>query len=259
MAWTHVFEQTNILYQLDYGIGAKVQGVEQFRMVFKGYGHTCMIYDLMPKYSLISLQNLIFHRTTYRFRVRPVLSKTNSGGPSSPSKDREETYGEWSNIINITTRDCQKLDPATFGGHAKMITKAGKNYIEFDKPGMVTTQDPYVYGKTTWEIELKQHSAHQMTDDSNSFIKVGVTNKSGKTYQIFGSLVNYGLLEDSTTIKVILDLDSRSLTVYSSTNPYGETTSNLPEGPLYPAFQNKTNKNSNFSLCLFIKFDLNSN
>jgi hypothetical protein len=51
VAWTHVFEQINVLYQVEYGVGTKVKGVEQFRTAFKGYGHTCIITDLMPRYN----------------------------------------------------------------------------------------------------------------------------------------------------------------------------------------------------------------
>lgn len=144
------------------------------------------------------------------------------------------------------------------GLHAKMVIKGKETYVEFNKSGIITANDHYTYGKTAWEVELKQQSAHQTTDDSSSYIKVGVTNKVGKIINIFGSLINYGLQKESTKILVVLDLENRCLTVYSPTDPNGETINNLPEGPLYPAFQNKTNKNSNFVFRLYIKFDLPS-
>jgi len=41
---------------LEYGIGVKIEGVEQFRLIYKGKAHKCIITDLMP-------------RTTFRLRV----------------------------------------------------------------------------------------------------------------------------------------------------------------------------------------------
>jgi hypothetical protein len=45
---------------LQYGIGVKVNNQEQFRQIYKGKAHKCIITDLMP-------------RTTYRFRVAPII------------------------------------------------------------------------------------------------------------------------------------------------------------------------------------------
>lgn len=63
VAWSHPSNlnksQTNLKYILQYGIGVKVNTVEQFRQIYSGKAHKCIITDLMP-------------RTTYRFRVAPV-------------------------------------------------------------------------------------------------------------------------------------------------------------------------------------------
>ena len=45
---------------LEYGIGVKIESVEQFRMIYKGKAHKCIITDLMPK-------------TTFRLRVAAIL------------------------------------------------------------------------------------------------------------------------------------------------------------------------------------------
>jgi hypothetical protein len=45
---------------LEYGIGVKVDNEEQFRQIYKGKAHKCIITDLMP-------------RTTFRLRVSPAL------------------------------------------------------------------------------------------------------------------------------------------------------------------------------------------
>jgi hypothetical protein len=63
VSWSHPanFTKKNVLqYVLQYGIGVKVSGQEQFRQIYKGKAHKCIITDLMP-------------RTTYRFRVAPIL------------------------------------------------------------------------------------------------------------------------------------------------------------------------------------------
>lgn len=49
VAWAHLLEQTQVSYQVEYGIGAKVQGVEQFRTAYKGPENNCIILNLMPK------------------------------------------------------------------------------------------------------------------------------------------------------------------------------------------------------------------
>ena len=46
---------------LEYGIGVKVDNKEQFRQIYKGKAHKCIITDLMP-------------RTTFRLRVAPILN-----------------------------------------------------------------------------------------------------------------------------------------------------------------------------------------
>ena len=62
---------------------------EQFRQIYKGKAHKCIITDLMP-------------RTTYRFRVAPVIIT------DEQSKTDDEPLieqGEWSEISNIQTKD----------------------------------------------------------------------------------------------------------------------------------------------------------
>ena len=49
----------DLQYVLEYGCGIKFQGVEQFRKIYQGKAHKCIVADLMPK-------------TKYRFRVKPV-------------------------------------------------------------------------------------------------------------------------------------------------------------------------------------------
>lgn len=171
-------------------------------------------------------------------------------------KDKEEVFGEWSEVITVSTKELQAIDPTTLGSHARVTCRGNEYCIQFDKAGIVTTTNEYTYGKVYWEIKLPQQSAHLSTDDTSSLIKVGVTNKVGKTYNVIGSLINYGLNKHSVKIKVTLDLENRVLTIHPSNQANGEVITSLPDGPLYPAFQNKTNKNSIFSLKIFVTFDL---
>ena len=54
-------KRQHIQYVLEYGIGVKVDNREQFRQIYKGKAHKCIITDLMP-------------RTTFRLRVAPILN-----------------------------------------------------------------------------------------------------------------------------------------------------------------------------------------
>lgn len=52
VAWTHPTEGLKtLLYVLEYGVGIKVAGKEQFRQIYKGKAHKCIITDLMPRYA----------------------------------------------------------------------------------------------------------------------------------------------------------------------------------------------------------------
>lgn len=165
--------------------------------------------------------------------------------------------GHWSDIITVTTKEPQAIDMETLGSHAKMAVKNGdKAQIEFDKSGTILATNGYTYGKVAWEVKLQQQAAHSMPDDTNAFIRIGVMSKMMKQSTVFGTMINYGLNAHSSTIYVVLDMENRSLTIQSSNSPNKEVIHNLPDGPLYPAFQNKTNKNTNFSLKLFVQFDM---
>lgn len=72
VSWTHpVKAHPDLIYCLEYGVGIKISNVEQFRQVYRGPAHTCIITDLLPK-------------TAYRFRVAPVL---------------EGDFGPWGEVI----------------------------------------------------------------------------------------------------------------------------------------------------------------
>lgn len=68
VSWSHPPKgSSDLIYLLEYGVGTKIQNVEQFRQVYKGPAHTCIITDLLPK-------------TSYRFRVSPSLQSSDDKG-----------------------------------------------------------------------------------------------------------------------------------------------------------------------------------
>jgi len=61
VSWTHSSKNKSVKrvqYILEYGVGIKMNGEEQFRMIYKGKAHKCIITDPMP-------------RTAYHFKVVP--------------------------------------------------------------------------------------------------------------------------------------------------------------------------------------------
>ncbi len=74
-----------LMYELQYGIGVKVSSQEQFRKIYSGRAHRCIITDLNPK-------------TNYRFRVCPLLC-------NSLKDEASNQRGEWSEPITVQTKD----------------------------------------------------------------------------------------------------------------------------------------------------------
>ena len=103
VAWSHsskIKSDKKIHYILEYGVGIKMKGEEQFRTIYNGKAHKCIITDLMP-------------RTAYRFKVVPF--KVDENG--------KEEHGECSEIKQINTYDLQDINPSSLGHHANIIMK----------------------------------------------------------------------------------------------------------------------------------------
>jgi hypothetical protein len=58
--WSHPSDgkYPDLEYVLEYGCGVRFMGAEQFRQIYQGKAHKCIVADLNEN-------------TTYRFRVRP--------------------------------------------------------------------------------------------------------------------------------------------------------------------------------------------
>lgn len=226
VSWTHPQSPpADLVYALEYGVGIKVGGIEQFRQVYKGTAYTCIITDLLPK-------------TTYRFRIASV-NKTSS------------EYGDWSEVMAITTNEAQSIDPSTCGVHASVINRATEKWIQFDRPGTVFASCPLAFSKHCWDVKLVT-TALFTTDDATSAMKLGVS--TGKNKQVVGCLLPYSGCKGPVKAKMVLDLESRTLTCFTQANPHGEVFSSLPEGPLVPAFMNKPAKSA-ASVKMLVKFD----
>lgn len=208
---------------------------------------------------LSRLQITFNNRTTYRIRVCAFQIKKKETINSSPGKknlkDREEVFGEWSEVLAILTLEPQNMDESSLGSHARVLQRGEENIIQFDRAGIIYAAHGYSFGKAFWTVRIHLQSAHLSADDSTSFLKVGVTNKVGKTLAVVGAPINYGLNHTSMLITFSLDLDARTLTIFTQGSSAAETFFNLPEGALYPAFQNKTSKNGSSSLKIGVSFD----
>ena len=202
-------------------------------------------------------------------RVCPISLKIKDGATTegedrsnsnSPSKQKREMYGLWSEVLTVTTKEVQNIDTESLGAHACLASKGtDKIIVEFDKTGTVTASNGYSFGKVAWEVKLQQQAAHQSPDDSNSNIRIGVTNKQGKAMSVSGVMINYGLNAQSPTLKMLLDYEKKVLYVHSSVTGNIEVINNIPEGTLFPAFQNKTSRGAiGAPLKLLVNFELST-
>lgn len=224
VSWNHPMRSfQGLIYCLEYGVGTKLNNIEQFRQVYKGTAHTCIITDLLPK-------------TSYRFRVSPQIG---------------ESKGDWSEIITVTTHDTQKIDVNSFGAHANIVTRAQEKYIQFDKPGVIFGTNSLSFGKYCWEVKILSNSLYAA--DGN-LIRIGVSGIKSKV--VYGSDIEYQSGRGAVKVRVIVDIESGTIVVVNSNNPQNEVTLNLPEGPIIPAIQYKPSKNSTAPLRMAVDFDV---
>ena len=87
-------------------------------------------------------------RTTYRFRVSPLLLLEQDEG-----EEQKTEQGEWSEISNISTKDNQSFD--TQGTHcASLVMKSKKKQLNFEKAGTMVAQYGYSFGEHLWELKI---------------------------------------------------------------------------------------------------------
>jgi hypothetical protein len=223
VSWTHPPRAVQGLnYHLEYGVGMKLNNVEQFRQVYKGTAHTCIITDLLPK-------------TSYRFRVAAALA---------------ETKGDWSEVVTVPTFDYQKIDPGSFAAHASEVLRGQEKFLQFDKPGLVLAANPYSFGRYAWEVKIFNNA---LSPADGKVLRIGVC--AAKSKVVHGIDVEFQVLRGNAKVKVKLDVEGRALNVVNSWNG-SESNFSLPDGPLIPAVQYKNNKNCTAPVRLVIDFDV---
>ncbi|KAL4508112.1 hypothetical protein ABPG72_021485 [Tetrahymena utriculariae] len=259
LQWTHsAYYQGDIKYAVEFGIGMKIGGKEQFKQVYLGQTPQYVIEGLQPK-------------TTYKLRVCALQSKKKDASQIENLKDQlknensnvihksdsnlleeETTSGEWSDVQSVCTQELQTIEPSEC---AQITRKEKQIIVQYDTPGIATTLYPYFYGKISWDITASVAS-HACGEDTTACLIVGVTNKLNKKYSIVGSTINYGLHRETLNIKVQLDFNKNIMVIYTPSQPLGEVYNSLPLGGLYPAFQNKTSQKTTLSnLKLKITFE----
>jgi hypothetical protein len=92
-------------------------------------------------------------RTSYRFRVAPVLILENGA----------LEQGEWSEITNISTKDNQTFDLTNHWGSPSLAVsnvlvgkkkKVKKNSLIFEKAGTLVSSYGYCFGEHLWELKI---------------------------------------------------------------------------------------------------------
>lgn len=225
LSWSHVIGTQS--YILEYGIGSRASGVEQFRQVYQGISYNCLITDLIPK-------------TTYRFRVCPV--------------DENKMQGPWSEVISVATLDPQSIDEGSLKNTASVNKRGDEKWIQFERAGIVLASYPFGFGKHSWEVKILSSSFFN-SEESAGWLKIGVT--SGKNKQIVGYVLAYANCK-SMKIVVMLDVDAQVLRVKTSETTEAESFS-LSEGPQIPCFQYRPAKNCRNNVKILVKFDEKAN
>jgi hypothetical protein len=211
-----------------------MNGQEQFRTIYKGKAHKCIITDLMP-------------RTAYRFKVVPFKVE----------EDGKETLGECSDIKQINTFDYQDINSTSLGHHANIVMKKQEKWVNFEKQGLIMAQYGYSYGVQMWKITINCFNHYNLyNEDFSGLMQVGVINKNARSNKIYGSIVPYTLQKGKIKIKVLLETEKHRITIFTSANSRkGETINDLPKGAVFiPAIFNKTQKNDR-NLKILAKFN----
>lgn len=224
VSWNHPTKPVQGLnYCLEYGVGTKLNNIEQFRQVYKGTAHTCIITDLLPK-------------TSYRFRVAASLN---------------ENKGEWSEVITVTTFDLQRIDQGSFAAHANVVSRAQEKFIQFDKPGVILACYAWSFGKYTWELKVFNNALYPA---EGNCLRVGVCGSKSKV--VHGLDIDYQSTRGSIKIKLMLDIENKTLYISNGVNNQTESVYSLPEGPLTPAIQYKPVKSSTAPVRISVDFDM---
>ena len=86
-----------------------------------------------------------------------------------------------------------------------------------------------------WDLALNfQEQLNLHNEDFSGIMMVGVINKRYQSNsKIIGAPVNYTLTGGDINVRVLLDLSKRTLTVYTTNRPDGDTFYDLPKDGLF--------------------------
>ena len=132
--------------------------------------------------------------------------------------------------------------------------------INFTQAGTIIGTYAYCFGEYLWSLKVKfEDTLSLASGDISGIMIVGVLNKKANvSHKIVGSIINYTLTGGEIKIKVHLDVNQRTMTVYTNSKPEGEHFTDLPkDGMFFPAIQNKTQKfTKNAKLYVSFNFDI---
>ncbi|CDW73680.1 isoform a [Stylonychia lemnae] len=267
VSWSHP-KGSNIeglRYILEYGVGIKVNGHEQFRQIYKGKAFKCIVTDLIPK-------------TNYRFRVAAVIIK-----------DNKEEVGEWSDVESVQTSDIQQIDfnslynvavytPIVKSQSSNVVNQSivmnqgnqtatlqqlqnnpigGERWIQFERPGLIHSLNSLCFGKHYWSVSvLYTQNLNLNNEEFSGLLKLGLFSKNSAAQKIYGPVINYSTSKGLIKVKFFLDYEQKQLKVYTHSNPKGEIYPDIPELGLFPSAQNMTMRSKNATLRVSFAFDL---
>ena len=220
LSWSHC--TAPVTYILEYGIGSKTSGIEQFRQVYQGSSYNCLITDLLPK-------------TTYGFRVSAI--------------NESNVQGAWSEIASVATLDQQIIDDNSLKNTGTLVKRGEEKWIQFERAGMIQGIYPYAFGKHFWEVKILC-SPFYANEDSSGWLKIGVS--SYKNKQVIGIVHNYSTIK-SIRIFVSLDVDAQILKCKTSESQDSEEFV-IGEGAQLPTIQYRPSKNSRNNVKIMVKF-----
>ena len=222
LSWNHIAGTPN--YVLEYGIGSKVNGVEQFRQVYQGSSYNCLITDLIPK-------------TTYKFRVCAA--------------DENKTLGPWSETISVPTLEPQSMDESSFKNTASINKRNDEKWIQFERAGIIQASYPFYFGRHSWEVKVLSASFFN-NEETAGILKIGVTTGRGK------NVIGYNLVYascKSVKINVMLDVEGQILKIRTSESNEVECFNTLSDTPQIACFQYKPARNCRNNVKILVRFD----
>jgi hypothetical protein len=171
----------------------------------------------------------------------------------------DDKEGEWSETVMLQTKESLGIDTQSVASCGTLMAK--EKLILFDKAGTATTTYGYSFGVHFWKIiVLLEEGLNLHNQDLSGIMVVGVNYKKFNSTKTIGSVLNYTLTGKPIEIRILLDINKHTMTVFSPSKPEGENFADLPkDGTFFPIIQNKTTSskiNATNKLKVKYNFDL---